>query len=177
MNTTERNYAWYVMDGKEGILSFIDNPKLAGIKPYKDDGSIGFYPFYTIPEGTEITSEDVLLELSDRQAGEAHSGFSIVYEEIVNPENNQRLIYEFVDKDWYEDDLFERMLCTETSQYYDWTSDRTKFIDSQSEQETTKEEAKAEWEEICAEYKGKNHYSEAPDFEEIWETIDYNRNR
>ena len=177
MNTTERNYAWYVMDGKEGILSFIDNPKLAGIEPIKDDGSIGFYAFADIPEGTEITSEDVLLELSDRQAGEAHSGFSIVYKEIVNPENEQCLIYEFVDKDWYEDDLFERMLCTETSQYYDWTSDRTKFINSQSQQETTKEEAKVEWEEICAEYKGKNHFAEDPDFEEIWETIDYNRNR
>ena len=171
MNTTERNYAWYVMDGKEGILSYIDNPKLSGIEPTENDGSIGFYPFDTIPEGTEITAEDVLLELSDRQAGEAHSGFSIVYEEIVNPENNQRLIYEFVDKDWYEDDLYERMLCTETSKYYDWTSDRTKFIDSQANEETFKAEAKAEWEEICFKYEGLNHYSESPDFDEIWKEI------
>lgn len=171
MNTTERDYAWYVMDGKEGILADINNPKLAGIEPIEDDGSIGFYAFADIPEGTEITAEDVLLELSDRQAGEAHSGFAIVYEEIVNPENEQRLIYEFVDKDWYEDSLFERMLCTETSKYYDWTSDRTRFIDSQANEETFKAEVEAEWEEICSEYKGMNHYSEAPDFDEIWKEI------
>lgn len=173
---TTRNYAWYVMDGKEGILADINNPKLAGIEPYEDDGSIGFYPFDTIPEGTEITAEDVLLELSDRQAGEAHSGFAIVYKEIVNPENEQSLIYEFVDKDWYEDDLFERMLCTETSKYYDWTSDRTRFINSQKKEETFKAEAKSEWEEICSEYEGMNHHSEYPDFDEIWKKITDLRN-
>lgn len=171
MTTTERNYAWYVMYGKEGILADINNPKLADIEPIENDGSIGFYAFTDIPEGTEITKDDVLFELSDRQAEEAHSGFAIVYEEIVNPENEQCLIYEFVDKDYYEDDLFTRMLCTETNEYYDWTSDRTRFIDSQAEEETFEEEAEAEWEEICSEYKGMNHCSEYPDFDEIWKEI------
>lgn len=172
METGERNYAWYVMDGREGILSYIDNPKLAGIEPYEDDGSIGFYPFDTIPEGTEITVEDVCAEYSDSYDVEAfNKGEVIIYAQVKNAENKQYLIYAFVAKDYYEDDLYERMLCDDTNRYCNWTSDRTRFIDSQSEQETTKDESKAEWDEICDKYKGMNHYSEGPDFDEIWNCI------
>lgn len=173
MKTTERNYAWYVMDEKEGILSYIDNPKLTGIEPYQDDGAIGFYPFDTIPEGTEITNEDVCCDYYEIEKG----GAELVYAEIINAENKQHKMRAFAEKECAEDSLYESMLLVDTDRYYNWTSDRTRFIDSQSEKETTKEEAKAEWDEICSEYKGKNHFSEAPDFEEIWETIDYNRNK
>lgn len=166
-------YTWL---GEEGIL--IDH-EIEGVKAYaeSDDGKF-FYPFSMLPDG----DYEPLTTFDDELADLIGTGEEITCAQVVNPENDQCLLpWFFVGEQYYNDDLYERELLTETNQYYEWTSERTSFIDhyttdyyvEMSEEEFAKEKetAKKEWEEIVAKYT--TSCLDSPDFDKIWEEIDY----
>ncbi len=164
-------YSW---NGEEGIL--IDH-EIEGMKAYaaSDDGKF-FYPFSMLPDG----DYEPLTTFDDDEAGLIGTGETICCEQIVNPSNDQKLsVYLFLGQQYYDDDLYERELLTETNQYYEWTSERSSFIDhyttdyyvemSEEEFEKEKEPAKKEWEKIVSKYT--TSCFDTPDFDKIWEEI------
>lgn len=175
MNTTERNYAWYRYNGEEGILADPENEKLQGIEPYEEGDDFNFYTF-EILEGIEITAEDTRCVLSDSYGVDcAEKGGEIGNYRMTNPEMEQSSLYAWEYDDVHEDDEAVRELNTYTNQYYDWSSELTKFVDAAIHNDwETKEELEKEWKEISKNYTF--HFSEPLDFDEIWRVIDENRN-
>lgn len=100
----------------------------------------------------------------------------IVLESVVNIENEQKLMYEFVTEPYFKDDLIQRELFTSTTRFHDWTSERTRFIDSHAESDSTKDEAKKEWDEVASRFK--QGFAVSPrdvNFDELWDEIEYRR--
>lgn len=100
----------------------------------------------------------------------------IVLGNVRNPENEQRLVYRFCTEPYYNDDLIERELFVKTSSFHDWTSERTRFIEYHTESDSTKEEAKKEWDEITSHFKqGVAVSPRDVNFDDIWDDIEYRR--
>lgn len=122
----------YLFKGQIGFIARIDNEKLKGVKPIEECYDMGFYPI-EVAEKYNITYKDCLAEYEDSYNFIENYKFNndekeIVNEEVVNVENEQRLIYCFVNKKYYEADLYKRMMLTETHKYYSWQSALTKTL-------------------------------------------------
>lgn len=167
---------WYIFNGVKGVIADMDNEKFAGIKPVATNGNFGFYSLASI-EGKDITDNDCALEYYDTYEPRPVSIHEeIVSEEVVNIENDQRLIDCFVSKDLYKQDLYERMLCTETDRYYDWTSELTRvkhYAFDNRNRENVKELTEAKWNEVSKQYECLPEYDEMT-FEEVWAIIEQN---
>ena len=173
--TKENIHGWYTYNGVEGILAYTDNEKFAGVSPIEEWGGMGFYSLESVKD-IEFEAADTCCEYFASYSGDSDSqGDEIVLEQVRNQENEQCLLYAFCDKELWEDDLYERELNVFTNQYYDWKSELSKFYDWQEHEETSKEETENEWNEICKNYEGLNHYTEPKSFDEIWENIEYLR--
>ena len=186
----ERKMIWYIFEGIKGILAYVDNPKLDGITPVEEDGCMCFYPLNLL-ENVDIQPGDCCSELYSAYACyDMNVGEEIVYELVVNPYDKQRLIYGFVNKEMYEQYLYDRELKTETDRYYDWRSELTKYIDCvlyawRSEMETLllygedeeqaldniKNEMEEKWNEVSAPYAAFNHAGDAQTFDNVWSMI------
>ena len=165
---------WYIFNGVKGVIADTDNEKFAGIKPVATNGNYGFYSLASL-EGKDITDKDCALEYYDSyEPIPANIHEKIVSEEVVSIENEQSLIDCFVNKDLYEQDLYERMLCTETDRYYDWTSELTRVKDYACENrnhENVKELTEAKWNEVSKQYEGLAG-DEVMTFEKVWDIIE-----
>ncbi|MBE6361242.1 MAG: ATP-binding protein [Treponema bryantii] len=182
----ERNYAWYTYKGEEVVIvgQHVDNSfeteKFNGIKPlYRSDVSAILRISDIENAGIEITPDDVQGTL-DHAYSEWVEPVEIVCDQVVNPENNQRLSpYTFVTEAYFNEDLIERQLLTDTTKYHDWTSERTSFVHKTRDEVTLKEETLAEWKKVCSEIT--NDFSENGsnfNFDELWENItDYRNNQ
>lgn len=152
-NYDEQIYT-YIYDGKKVFLSYEE--EIDGKKPYAELG--GMYA-YSIEDyngcKTELTYDD---------SYGCYSGeVNIVYEEVVNIENEQKINCDVVTEDWYNRDIAERMLDIETTRYYDWTSKYTNFKndlydEAKNGEILSKEEIEKRWVEICNEYKLGSQY-------------------
>ena len=92
---------WYIFNEVKGVIADMNNEKFAGIKPIATNGNFGFYPLSSI-EGKDITDKDCALEYYDSyEPTPVNIHEEIVSEEVVNIENDQRLIDCFVCKDLY----------------------------------------------------------------------------
>ena len=161
----------YMLKGVKGFLLEVDNPKVKNINPIDSNSYYGFYSLEQI-SGIDINEKDTKLEYFDEHNGQFSSN-EIVLNSIVNPENKQTLISEvWVNKDLFEDDLYERELLIETNKFYEWESERTKFIRKIMEYKLSREEAEKEWDEIIKDYNGLNHYSEPALFDDLWKELE-----
>lgn len=167
---------WYILNEIKGVIADINNEKFAGIKPVATNCEYGFYSLSSL-EGKDITDKDCTLEYFDTyEPTPINIHEEIVSGQVVNIENDQRLIDCFVNKDLYEQDLYDRMLRTETDQYYDWTSELTRVKDyayNNRDREDVKALTEAKWNEVSKQYEGFAGDAEMT-FEEVWAIIEEN---
>ena len=165
---------WYIFNGVKGVIADMDSEKFAGIKPVATNGNFGFYQLSSI-EGKDISDKDCALEYYDSyEPTPVNIHEEIVSEQVVSIENHQCLIDCFVNRDLYEEDLYERMLRTETDRYYDWTSELTRVKDyafDNRDREDVKELTEAKWNEVSKQYE-ELACDEAMTFEEVWSIIE-----
>ena len=182
----ERNYAWYTYKGEEVVIvgqhvdySF-EIEKFNGIEPLETSDNAAILRISDIENaGIEITPDDVQCTLDDAYNG-WNEPVEIICEQVVNPENKQMLTtFVFVSKDYYQQDLIERQLLTDTTKYHDWTSERTSFVHKTKDEVTLKEETLAEWKKVCSEItKDFSENGSDFNFDELWENItDYRNNQ
>ena len=167
---------WYIFNGVKGVIADMDNEKFAGIKPVSTNCNFGFYSLASL-EGKDITDNDCALEYYDTYEPRPVSIHEeIVSEQVVSIENHQCLIDCFVNRDLYEEDLYDRMLRTETDRYYDWTSELTRVKDyafDNRDREDVKALTEAKWNELSKQYECLTEYEEMT-FEEVWAIIEQN---
>lgn len=165
---------WYIFNEVKGVIADMNNEKFAGIKPVATNGNFGFYPLSSI-ECKDITDKDCALEYYDSyEPTPVNIHEEIVSEEVVSIENHQCLIDCFVNRDLYEEDLYDRMLRTETDRYYDWTSELTRVKDyafENRDRENVKELTEAKWNEVSKQYEGLAG-DEVMTFEKVWDIIE-----
>lgn len=144
----------------------------AGITPIKESD---VHALILAEYAKKVGITDTCLTLDD--AYSSYSGEApIVLDYIINPENEQKLSYGFVTEAYWYDDLICRELQTKTTRYHDWDSRRARFIEEHSDSTLSKEEALAEWQDICSEFKpGLSLNANDVDFDEIWDEIEYSR--
>lgn len=144
----------------------------AGITPIKESD---VHALILAEYAKKVGITDTCFTLDD--AYSAYSGENpIVLDYIRNPENEQKLSFGFVTEAFWRDDLISRELLTKTTRYHDWDSRRFRFIEKHSESTLSKEEALAEWQDICSEFKpGLSLNANDVDFDEIWDEIEYSR--
>lgn len=182
----ERNYAWYTYKGEEVVIvgQHVDNSfeieKFNGIEPLETSDNAAILRISDIENaGIEITPDDVQNTLDDAYSG-WNEPVEIICEEVVNPENEQKLTpFVFVSKNYHKQDLIERQLLTDTTEYHDWTSERTSFVHKTRDEVTLKEETLAEWKKVCSEItKDFSENGSDFNFDELWENItDYRNNQ
>lgn len=167
---------WYILNGIKGVIADVNNEKFAGIKPVATKCEYGFYSLSSL-EGKDIADKDCALEYFDTyEPTPVNIHEEIVSGQVVNIENDQRLIDCFVNKDLYEQDLYDRMLRTETDQYYDWTSELTSVKDyayNNRDCDDVKALTEAKWNEVSKQYEGFAGDAEMA-FEEVWAIIEQN---
>ena len=170
---------WYIFNGVKGVIADMDNEKFAGIKPVARDGMVGFYALTDIEE-KEITDNDCLLEYYDsyNKKNPVNIHEELVINQVVNVENKQCLYCGFINKTLFENDLYERMMCTVTDDTYEWISAVTTLIylaQSNSNRADVKELVEAKWQELCDSYSALDtQYVEKMTFEEVWAIIEQN---
>ena len=170
---------WYIFNGVKGVIADMDNEKFAGIKPVARDGMVGFYALTDIEE-KEITDNDCLLEYYDsyEKKNPVNIHEELVINQVVNVENKQCLYCGFINKTLFENDLYERMMCTVTDDTYEWISALTTLIylaQSNSNRADVKELVEAKWQELCDSYGVLDtQYVEKMTFEEVWAIIEQN---
>lgn len=166
---------WYILNGIKGVIADMNNEKFAGIKPVATNCKYGFYSLSSL-DCKDITDKDCALEYFDTyEPTPVNIHEEIVSGQVVNIENDQRLIDCFVNKDLYEQDLYDRMLRTETDQYYDWTSELTRVKDyayNNRDREDVKALTEAKWDEVRKQYEGLS--DEEMTFKEVWAIIEEN---
>ena len=182
----ERNYAWYTYKGEEVVIVgqhvdyTFENEKFNGIEPLETSDNAAILRISDIENaGIEITPDDVQCTLNDAYS-KWNEPVEIICEQVVNPENEQTLTpFVFVSKDYYQQDLIERQLLTDTTKYHDWTSERTSFVHKTRDEVTLKEETLAEWKKVCSEItKDFSENGSDFNFDELWENItDYRNNQ
>lgn len=126
-----------------------------GIEPCGYGGGINAYNVEDWPAFVEKYGEEAE-ELVRSTFCEVDEGDDdeIVFERIRNPENKQATINAWVLKEDAQYDLIDRMLCTNTDRYYDWTSDWT-CIYRQIEDDMSDERRLIlinEWHDYCRSY-------------------------
>lgn len=164
-----RGLDFYTLDGVEVVLADLNNPKFDCLDAIDDDGSIGAYRLDEID--FKIDKTDLKKEIYSSYDNSQGCGDDIVLEFVTNPENSQKLLYAFAHKESYESDLYERELLITTNKYYDWTSARARFVENVARNLGNKQSRLAEWETICKDYDGFNHYCDNADFNELWNEI------
>ena len=172
---------WYIFNGVKGVIADMDNEKFAGIKPVARDGMVGFYALTDIEE-KEITDNDCLLEYYDsyEKKNPVNIHEELVINQVVNVENKQCLYCGFINKTLFENDLYERMMCTVTDDTYDWTSELTRLKDyaqylHDRNLKNVKEMVENRWNEYCDSYSALNvQFVEKKTFDEVWNIINDN---
>ena len=170
---------WYIFNGVKGVIADMDNEKFAGIKPVARAGMVGFYALTDIEE-KEITDNDCLLEYYDsyNKKNPVNIHEELVINQVVNVENKQCLYCGFINKTLFENDLYERMMCTVTDDTYEWISAVKTLIylaQSNSNRADVKELVEAKWQELCDSYSVLDtQYVEKMTFEEVWAIIEQN---
>lgn len=168
---------WYIFNGVKGVIADMDNEKFSGIKPVARDGMVGFYALTDI-EDKGITDNDCLLEYYDsyNKKNPVNIHEELVDNQVVDVENKQCLYCGFVNKTLFENDLYERMMCTVTDDTYDWMSEVTKlifFAQTNSSRADVKELVEAKWQERCESYSVLDtQFIEKMTFEEVWNIIE-----
>ena len=84
-------------------------------------------------ESTEFDqpNEPSLLVYDETELEHDNDNPAVILEtEIQNPENEQKLILEWVTLPYADSDLYQRELCTTTNDYCEWKSKRTRFIEN-----------------------------------------------
>lgn len=170
----ENGLVFYVYDDVEVVLANLDNSKFENVKCLADDGNLGAFPIKDID--FELTKQDIRQEYSASYCCDCDDfGAEIVLADVMNVENEQKLVYTFVDKEYAEDDQYQRELMTQTNGYYDWESERTKFINRCANDTTiTAAQAMDEWHKITANYK--NHFGDEAAFTPVWDIVKEYRN-
>lgn len=179
----ERNYAWYTYKGEEVVIvgQLVNNSfeikKFNGIEPLETSDNAAILRISDIENaGIEITPDDVQNTFDDLE--DWYEPVEIICGQVVNPENEQKLTsFVFVSKDYYQQDLIERKLLTDTTEYHDWTSERTDFVHKTRDEVTLREETLAEWKKVCSEVtKDFSENGSDFNFDELWENITTYRN-
>ena len=181
----ERNYAWYTYKGEEVVIvgqhvdySF-ETEKFNGIEPLETSDNAAILRISDIENaGIKITPDDIQNSFDDSEGW--NEPVEIICEQIVNPENEQKLTpFVFVAKDYYQQDLIGRQLLTDTTKYHDWTSERTNFIENMSKFPSLKQESLNDWQNICSEFSKylltDSNFDTEQVFENVWEQITTNR--
>lgn len=151
IDMNKNNIAYYYYKGIEVVILYNYELEESGIKPVITECDMGVYTLtdellsYMANNGIQpsVTTDDV------------YSGYSepeeIIFATIQNPEDEQKLIEGWVRKSYAEMDEAHRELVVNTDRYYSWTSDRTRFINT-NQGNINIEEMKCEWDKICARY-------------------------
>ncbi len=84
-----------------------------------------------VPENEigKLSDDTVLRVILDDETGGYTDSQEIVNAEVTNPENEQKLMVAWVSRGYALQDEMHRMLIAETDSHYDWTSDRTRFVE------------------------------------------------
>ena len=143
----------YLYEGSEVIL--LDPNDVPGFTSLVDDGEIQPYKI-TAELISYIEEHDIAPMLT---YDDSYSGYSepeeILNTTVQNIENEQRLLYnEWVRESYAEQDETHRELAVTTDRYYDWTSERTRFIECypRTRRYKTEDEMRKEWKDLCSGY-------------------------
>lgn len=108
---------FYTRKGVRGILDYVN-------------GVITFIPVDKVDETNfDYPDESSCLTDEDKWDGQYNGETEIVETIVVNPQNTQKIVVAWVSEAYAESDEYERMLCTDTTCFYDWTSERTAMKD------------------------------------------------
>lgn len=161
----------YLFQGKQVVI--VDLDTLPEGLPTLETSNV--YALVLVEEAEKAGITEYFLTYDDCYS-EYSGEIPIVLESVVNIENEQKLMYEFVTEPYFKDDLLQRELFTSTTRFHDWTSERTMFIESHTESDSTKEEAKKEWDEIVSRFiQGFAVSPHDVNFDDIWDDIEYRR--
>lgn len=135
----------YTFNEREVFLLYTDRKE----KPIETFNDVGAF---------EITSEllmsvcnsDIIKCYEDSYAGDFYGG-AIEIGTVQIYENEQRLVTGWVGVEYAKQDLAHRELAVSTDNYYDWTSERTKFIERHADTDEL-DAMGQEWAEICHSY-------------------------
>lgn len=161
----------YLFQGKQVVI--VDLDTLPEGLPTLETSNV--YALVLVEEAEKAGITEYFLTYDDCYS-EYSGEIPIVLESVVNIENEQKLMYEFVTEPYFKDDLLQRELFTHTTRFHEWTSERTRFIESHVESQSSKDEAQNEWNSIASGYGSGFVLSyHDVDFDDIWEEIEYRR--
>lgn len=120
----------YLYNGKKVVLLFTQEMKNSGFKPIVTENYNGYEPYLLTQELLDyINKHDISVCATEDEWQCLVGGEEIIHTTIVNPENEQRFICQWVTLSYAEFDRFEREYLVKTDDYYDWSSWRTWFIE------------------------------------------------
>lgn len=139
----------YLYNGAQVVL--LDPNDVPNITPASTSGK--YNPYYLNAKLVEAIEDGTIkahLTYDDCYSGWV-GATEIVHTDVVNVENEQRLLSEWVTIPYANTDEAERELCVTTDGYYDWESERSRMIDRIRDGEDI-EELRKEWEDIVRTY-------------------------
>lgn len=148
------DYAFYIYNGEVGVLCELDD-KTIKAKGYESFNGIAFVPAWDMDEVLkQHLGEKPHLTLDDSYS--TYGGCTdIDIHRIVNPENEQRLVDNWVSDVYADTDEYERELCQLTDSYCEWTSSRSDMVEQIVNAINDEEDLsvlKDEWDSTVAEY-------------------------
>ena len=126
---TMDNIPYYLYAGNKVILLNDDEVKKGGFKPVKNEWCCN--PYKITSELINYLRDNDITPLrcgEDSYSGILSNGEEIIFDEIVNFENEQRLIPCWTTEEWQKWDRFEREYRVTTNNYYSWKSQREIYI-------------------------------------------------
>lgn len=142
---------FYFYQGKKVVLLYPEDA--VGFTLLDNDGSCNPYEL-TDELSSYLRKHDISPCLTGDDTYSDYAGpEEIVHTTVRGFENEQSLLCDWVRKSYAEQDEAHRELVVVTDRYYDWTSERKRFIDFYSGIDYySEEELRAKWNEICLRY-------------------------
>jgi hypothetical protein len=144
---------YYYYQKNNVVLFYVHEAEQFGLYPISEENEIGCYLLDKyVTELIKQRKIEPLLTYDDSYSGYADPD-DIIYADVVNIENDQRLINVWCRSYYAGIDLAERELCVTTNGYFDWTSERSQMIDKIDSNMYELSELKKEWNNIVNRYK------------------------
>lgn len=150
-----KNFAFYLINDEEVVLLYRHEVEQldSTLLPLQDEGSMCAYLLTdVVKKWIEDNRINVCSTIDDCYTREWNGPVEIVNTEVINPENEQKIICAWVTSDYAESDRAERQLCVTTNGYYDWTSTRTKILEKLCDKDANLKELEQEWMEEVSQF-------------------------
>ena len=177
------NIPYYLYDGDKVVLLSDWEMEKSGFDPLVKE--CDFNPYLLTDELTKYLNDNDITPLrceDDSYSDNLPDGEEIIFDEIVNVENEQRLIPCWITEEWCKWDRFEREYRVRTDKYYSWTSQRYIYINEINEIFHAKADDKEfikykidslrkSWEEEIKANKPYNNMYDVDDFDDSFDSL------